>query len=153
MPVKSAGIVLFRFSRDQLEVLLVHPGGPFWARKDAGAWSIPKGEVMEGEHPETAALREFEEETGTSISGALLALTPVRQKNNKVVHAWAVNQDLDAENIKSNSFEMEWPPKSGRLQKFPEVDKASWFSCSAAREKILPAQSPLIDELETLIAR
>ena len=128
MSVKSAGVLLFRLTSAELEVLLVHPGGPFWSKKDLGAWSIPKGEIVEGEDPEAAAVREFEEETGFDISGTMILLTPIKQKNNKVVQAWAVSQDLNAENITSNFFEMEWPPKSGRFQKFPEVDKAAWFS-------------------------
>ncbi len=152
MSVKSAGVLLFRLTSAELEVLLVHPGGPFWSKKDLGAWSIPKGEIVEGEDPEAAAVREFEEETGFDISGTMILLTPIKQKNNKVVQAWAVSQDLNAENITSNFFEMEWPPKSGRFQKFPEVDKAAWFSCSDARQKILAAQIPLIDELEKLNA-
>lgn len=126
----------------------MHPGGPFWTNKDAGAWSIPKGEIEENEASWDAAKREFEEETSVKISGEGIELMPVRQKNNKLVYAWAVRQDLDPAFIKSNFFEIEWPPKSGKLKSFPEMDKAGWFTLPEAKQKILEAQIPLIEELE-----
>jgi predicted NUDIX family NTP pyrophosphohydrolase len=149
---RSAGILLFRRSDGgELEVLLVHPGGPFWARRDAGAWSIPKGEVDPGEEERACALRELEEETGAALRDAsteqLLPLGEVRQKSGKVVSAWALEGDLDADAIVSMTFELEWPPRSGRLQTFPEVDRAGWFALPAAREKLLPAQAPFVDRL------
>ena len=143
---ESAGILLHRAGRS--EVLLVHPGGPFWARKDAGAWSIPKGEVEPGEAPEAAALREFAEETGTRLpDGALEPLGSVKLKSGKLVHAFAAAGDLDPEAIVSSRFELEWPPRSGRLQQFPEVDRAGWFGLDEAREKLNPAQAAFIDRL------
>ena len=149
MPKKSAGILLFRIKNQVLEVLLMHPGGPFWTNKDAGTWSIPKGEIEENEAGWDAAKREFEEETSVKISGEGKELMPVRQKNNKLVFAWAVRQDLDPDSIKSNFFEIEWPPKSGKLKSFPEMDKAGWFTLPEAKQKILEAQIPLIEELES----
>ena len=143
---ESAGILLHRAGGS--EVLLVHPGGPFWARKDAGAWSIPKGEVEDGEQPRAAALREFAEETGTTLpDGALEPLGSVKLKSGKLVHAFAVAGDLDPEAIVSSTFELEWPPRSGRLQLFPEVDRAGWFGLDEAREKLNPAQAVFIDRL------
>jgi predicted NUDIX family NTP pyrophosphohydrolase len=155
VPKRSAGILLFRRSDEgELEVLLVHPGGPFWARRDAGAWSIPKGEVDPGEEERACALRELEEETGAAFrdapGDALLPLGEVRQKSGKVVSAWALEGDLDADAIVSMTFELEWPPRSGRLQTFPEVDRAGWFALAAAREKLLPAQAPFVDRLAEL---
>lgn len=138
--------------RDALEVLLVHPGGPFWRGRDAGAWTLPKGEFTD-EQPLAAARREFVEETGVTPEGPFLALTPVRQKAGKLVHAWAFAGDCDPEKIVSNSFRMEWPPRSGKFAEFPEVDRAGFFTTAAARAKILPAQVPLLDELERLLAR
>lgn len=138
--------------RDALEVLLVHPGGPFWRGRDAGAWTLPKGEFTD-EQPLAAARREFVEETGVTPEGPFLALTPVRQKAGKLVHAWAFAGDCDPEKIVSNSFRMEWPPRSGKFAEFPEVDRAGFFTIAAARAKILPAQVPLLDELERLLAR
>jgi predicted NUDIX family NTP pyrophosphohydrolase len=130
------------------EVLLVHPGGPFWARKDAGAWSIPKGEHGDDEDPREAARREFEEETGTALApGELADLGTVTLKSGKLVAAFAVEGDLDPEGIRSNTFELEWPPRSGRTQTFPEVDRAGWFDLEAAREKLNPAQTPFLDRL------
>jgi predicted NUDIX family NTP pyrophosphohydrolase len=146
MGKKSAGILLYRFNNKQLEVLLVHPGGPFWAKKDLGAWSIPKGEV-EDEEAVDVAKREFFEETGVPIEGELIPLTAQKQKGGKTIYAWAVEGNLDASTIKSNLFELEWPPKSGKKQWFPEVDKAEWFSLQAATQKINPGQVALIDEL------
>ena len=150
MPAKrSAGILLHRRSGDgALEVLLVHPGGPFWAKKDLGAWSIPKGEYEDGEDALAAARREFAEELGSpAADGELVALGEVRQKSGKVVSAWALEGDIDADAVTSNTFTMEWPPRSGRTREFPEVDRAAWFGLDEARERILPAQAPLLDRL------
>jgi predicted NUDIX family NTP pyrophosphohydrolase len=130
-----------------LEVLLVHPGGPFWAKKDDGAWSIPKGEFADGEEPLDAAKREFEEETGIPAVGDFIALESLKQPSGKLVFAWAVRSDFDPSRLKSNTFSMEWPPKSGRQQEFPEVDKAEWFNVEAARRKILKGQAPFLDQL------
>jgi predicted NUDIX family NTP pyrophosphohydrolase len=146
MTKQSAGILLYRRKKDQLEILLVHPGGPFWAKKDRGAWSIPKGEY-EGEDALAAARREFEEETGIQIEGETLALSQQKQKGGKLVDAWAVEGDLDAERVRSNTFELEWPPKSGKKGQFPEIDKAGWFPVAAALEKINPGQAAFIHEL------
>jgi len=149
---RSAGILLYRIRDGEPEVLLVHPGGPFWARKDAGAWSIPKGEHSEDEDPQAAALREFEEETGTAVTPTALAdLGAARLKSGKQVAAWAVEGDLDAYAITSNTFELEWPPRSGRKQAFPEVDRAGWFSLEDAREKLNPAQGAFLDRLRDLL--
>jgi predicted NUDIX family NTP pyrophosphohydrolase len=149
VPKLSAGLLLHRGGPDALEVLLVHPGGPFWARRDAGAWSIPKGEYGDGEDPLAAARREFTEELGLAVpAGEPEALGEVRQKGGKRVTAWALAADLDIEAIASNTFELEWPPRSGRVQQFPEVDRAGWFALAPAREKLLPAQVPLLDRLE-----
>ena len=145
---KSAGILLYRFSDGMLEVLLVHPGGPFWAKKDMGAWSIPKGEFETEEDPLSAAQRELEEETGIKAEGNFIELTPVKQKSGKLVYAWALEKDIDPSLIKSNSFEIEWPPKSGIKKSFPEIDKAAWFNKEEAVKKIIEGQVPLIEELE-----
>ncbi len=147
MPKKSAGILLYRFTNQKLEVLLVHPGGPLWAKKDVGAWSIPKGEFDDNEEPLTAAIRELEEETGMKISGDFIALAPVKQKSGKIVFAWVTEHNIDAGKIHSNSFEMEWPPKSGLIKTFPEVDRAEWFSIADALVKIVSGQTPLVKEL------
>jgi len=148
VPRRSAGILLHRRGAAGVEVLLVHPGGPFWAKKDAGAWSIPKGEHEEGEDAQACALREFEEETGSAPApGELSDLGTVRQKSGKVVQAWALAGDLDPETLRSNTFEVEWPPRSGRRQAFPEVDRAAWFTLDIAREKINPAQAAFLDRL------
>ena len=148
MAKRSAGILLHRRAGDALEVLLVHPGGPFWAKKDAGAWSIPKGEYDDGEDPLACALREFEEETGTRLApDDVVELGSVRQKSGKQVTAWAVAGDLDAETVRSNTFVMEWPPRSGRQAEFPEIDRAEWFDLEAAREKLVSAQAELLDRL------
>ncbi len=147
MANRSAGILLYRIKEDSPEVMLVHPGGPFWARKDFGAWSVPKGEFNEGEAALDAALREFYEETGSEVSGDFIELTPVKLKSGKVIHAFALENDLDTSTIKSNLFPMEWPPKSGRTQEFPEVDRGCWFDLATARKKLNPAQSALIDDL------
>jgi predicted NUDIX family NTP pyrophosphohydrolase len=151
MTKKSAGLVLYRFHNDLVHVLLVHPGGPFWARKDMGAWSIPKGEFGMEEDPLQAAKREFEEETGIKADGNFVELTPVKQKSGKLVYAWALQKDIDTATIKSNSFEIEWPPKSGIKKSFPEIDRAEWFTMNEARKKIIDGQIPLINELETKI--
>jgi predicted NUDIX family NTP pyrophosphohydrolase len=145
MGKQSAGILLYRGE----EVLLVHPGGPFWAKKDAGAWSIPKGEYEEGDDPRVAALREFEEELGSALPAGteLVELGTVKQKSGKRITAFAAEGDLDADTISSNMFEMEWPPRSGRMQAFPEVDRAGWFSIEEAREKLNPAQADFLVRL------
>jgi predicted NUDIX family NTP pyrophosphohydrolase len=146
----SAGILLYRYRGHTPQVFLVHPGGPLWARKDAGAWSIPKGEYDPGEDPLAAALREWEEETGIPLENArqsFIALEPVKQKGGKTVHAWATDGDFDPATVRSNTFEMEWPPRSGKKASFPEVDKAGWFEIPEARQKILEGQQPLIDAL------
>lgn len=148
----SAGILMYRKGKNGIEVFLAHPGGPFFKKKDAGAWSIPKGEIGEGEDPLGAAKREFEEETGCRPEGPLLPLTPVEQKSGKIVLSWAVEGDCDADSITSNTFSLEWPPKSGRMQEFPEVDRAAWFTIGEARQKINPAQAPLLDELTSKAA-
>ena len=146
-PPLSAGILLFR-QRDQVEVLLIKPGGPFWRNKDAGAWMIPKGMVEPGEASVEAALREFEEETGTRLSSVPFPLATVKQAGGKLVEAFAVEGDLDAAAIRSNEFEVEWPPRSGRRQSFPEVAEARWMSLAEARQLMLPSQLPLLDALE-----
>lgn len=151
MSKESAGILLYRLRKDMTEVFLVHPGGPYWAHKDIGVWSIPKGEFTEEEDALEAAKREFREETGHEVNGNALPLDPVKQKNGKWVYAWAVNMDMDAAAIKSNFFEMEWPPRSGKKQQFPEIDKAGWFSIKEAGEKINSGQKPLLDELVLMV--
>jgi predicted NUDIX family NTP pyrophosphohydrolase len=147
MPHKqSAGLLLFRRRASALEVLLVHPGGPFWARKDDGAWSIPKGEVADQEDALKAARREVEEETGARPEGPFLALSPVRQAGGKIVFVWAVESDFDTASLRSNLFELEWPPKSGNHRSFPEVDRAEWFDLETAGRKILASQAPLLQQ-------
>jgi len=143
----SAGFLLYRIRSAALEVFLVHPGGPFWAKKDAGAWSIPKGEFEEGADPLESAKREFLEETGSAIDGKFIALTPLK-RSGKRVHAWAVEGEIDAASVRSNSFSMEWPPRSGKQQDFPEVDRGEWFTIPAAREKLMAGQRAFLDELE-----
>ncbi|HEU0150238.1 MAG TPA: NUDIX domain-containing protein [Bradyrhizobium sp.] len=147
MASRSAGILAFRVNAKKLEVLLVHPGGPFWRNKDLGAWSIPKGEYGPGEEAETAARREFHEELGIEITQTLLPLGDVRQKGGKVVTAFAVEADIDVDTIQSNTFDLEWPPRSGRRQTFPEVDRAAWFDLAMAGVKINEAQRTLLDRL------
>ena len=147
MAKKSAGLLVHRKTRSTLEVFLVHPGGPFWARKDDGAWSIPKGELEDGEDPLLAAKREFAEETGLSVNGEFRAMKPIRQSGGKIVYAWSVNCDLNAAMVKSNRFTMEWPPRSGKTREFPEADRAAWFDVTTARRKILKSQLPLLDNL------
>ena len=153
MPKKSAGLLLYRDGGDSgIEVLLVHPGGPFWRNKDEGAWTIPKGEFDDSEEPLKGAKREFKEELGSSPPvGEYFPLKPIKQKNNKTVHAWAVKGDFDPVTLKSNTFSYEWPPKSQRVQEFPEVDRAEWFAPDEAKRKILLAQVPLIDQLLQLL--
>ncbi len=147
----SAGILLHRLRGSGIEVFLVHPGGPFWATKDAGAWSIPKGEFEAGEDPLEAAKREFKEETGFAVEGNFIELTPVKQPGGKVVYAWAVMGDCEADSIKSNTFSLEWPPRSGKRKEFPEVNRAGWFTPEVAREKILKGQLVLLEELKRKI--
>jgi predicted NUDIX family NTP pyrophosphohydrolase len=144
---QSAGLLVYRRKKSRIEVLLVHPGGPFWVNKDEGAWSIPKGEFDEGEGALEAAKREFQEETGLSVDGEFHALAPVKQKSRKTVHAFAVEANIGVATIRSNTFEMEWPPKSCRLQEFPEADRAAWFSLDEARRKIHAGQAALLDQL------
>jgi predicted NUDIX family NTP pyrophosphohydrolase len=155
MAKRSAGILLYRGRGGELRLLLVHPGGPFWAKKDLGAWSIPKGEYQEGEDALAVARREFEEELGSPAPARdAIELGKLVQPSRKVVTAYAIEGDFDVDRLKSNLFEMEWPPKSGRLQSFPEVDRAQWFTVEEAREKILPGQRPFIDRLlERLAAK
>ncbi len=143
----SAGILMYRRSNGAIQVFLVHPGGPLWVKKDLGAWSIPKGEVDSGEDMLFAARREFEEETGFRVSGSFVPLSPIKLKSGKVVHAWAVEGDCDPLEIRSNSFSMEWPPRSGKRQEFPEIDRAAWFGIDEAKEKINKGQVPLLEEL------
>ena len=143
----SAGILLYRCRGDIVEVFLVHPGGPYWARKDEGAWSIPKGESTEGADLLATAYAEFHEETGSLLAGSPVPLTPLQQPGGKLVHAWAVRGDIDAASIRSNTFEIEWPPRSGKRREFPEVDRAGWFELAAARLKLLPGQRGFIDQL------
>jgi len=150
----SAGILLYRFAADGPEVLLVHPGGPFWAKKDLGSWSVPKGEYGDGEEALACALRELEEELGSLPvldAEAMHDLGEVKQKGGKVVRAWAVEAEFDPGTLRSNTFEMEWPPRSGRRQEFPEVDRAEWFGLDEARRRVLDAQSPFIDRLDRLL--
>ncbi|MBW2065173.1 MAG: NUDIX domain-containing protein [Deltaproteobacteria bacterium] len=147
MAKRSAGILMYRFSENGLEVFLVHPGGPLWAKKDLGAWSIPKGEYAEGEDPLDAARREFNEETGFHAEGDFIPLTPIKQKGGKIISAWAVEGECDANKIRSNTFRMEWPPRSGKYREFPEVDRAEWFPIESAREKISTGQKGFLEEL------
>jgi predicted NUDIX family NTP pyrophosphohydrolase len=147
MPKRSAGILVYRRRDAGLEVFLVHPGGPFWAKKDFRAWSIPKGEYGDGEDPFAVALREFEEETGQRIAGSWLPLAPVKTPGGKLLTCWAVEGEADAERIVSNEFAMEWPPRSGKTRMFPEVDRAAWFPLAEARERVHAGMVPILDEL------
>lgn len=149
----SAGLLLFRLAAGEPQVLLAHPGGPFWARKDDGAWTLPKGEVAPGEDPLVCARREFEEETGFAIEGGFLPLGEIRQKAGKRVQAWAVEGDFDPARLRSNEFEIEWPPRSGRMQRFPEVDRVAWFGLEDARRKLLASQVPLLDRLRAIVVK
>jgi predicted NUDIX family NTP pyrophosphohydrolase len=151
MATVSGGILMFRRSQERLEVLLVHPGGPFWRRKDAGAWSIPKGEIAPQEEALAAAVREFVEEMGTVPEGEFLALGELRQAGGKRVVAWALEGDLDPAAIRSNTFALEWPPRSGRTEHFPEIDRAGWFALPEARVKLLKSQQPFLDRLAALV--
>jgi len=151
MPKQSAGILLYKKANGQPLFFLVHPGGPFFKNKDLGSWTIPKGEYLDDEEALAAAKREFAEETGMNITGDFKALKPIKQKSGKTVHAWAVEGDIDADTILSNTFEIEWPPRSGKLQTFPEIDRAGWFNYETAKEKINPAQVELLDEVMILI--
>ena len=151
MASQSAGVLLYRKVNGQLQVFLVHPGGPFFKNKDHGAWSIPKGEFLDDEEPLSAAKREFEEETGQKIDGSFICLNPVKLKSGKRVYAWAVEGDINHETIISNLFEIEWPPKSGKKQSFPEIDRAGWFGVDEAIFKINAAQAAFIEELETVM--
>ena len=148
----SAAILLFRQKHSFIEVFLVHPGGPFWTKKDAGAWSLPKGEYLEEEDPLAAARRELEEETSLSVDGEFLPLGELQQSRGKRVTAWALEYDFDPAQIKSNSFTLEWPPKSGRVQEFPEVDAGAWFSLAAANDKLVPGQRPFLTRLSEKLA-
>ncbi len=154
--LRSAGVLLFRRESGATEFLLVHPGGPFWAKKDAGAWSIPKGQIEEDEEPRACAIRELEEELGPAPEldpEGLIELGSIRQRAGKVVEAWAAEAEFDPALLDSNAFTMEWPPRSGRQAEFPEVDRAEWFGLDAAREKILPAQAELLDRLLAHLAK
>ena len=148
----SAGILLYRRSPAGIEVFLVHPGGPFWAKRDIGSWTVPKGEVNSDENLLQAAKREFHEETGARVDGEFVELAPVRQPSGKMVHGWAVEGDVDAAAITSNTFSIEWPPKSGKTREFPEIDRGGWFALAEAREKLLPGQVPLLDQLIRIIS-
>jgi predicted NUDIX family NTP pyrophosphohydrolase len=152
MPETSCGILLYRRDADALRVLLTHPGGPFWRNRDEGAWTIPKGAPDAGESAEQTALREFGEELGAPLAGELAPLGMLRQRGGKRVHAFAVEGDFDVANVRSNLFACEWPPKSGRAQAFPEVDRAQWFTLDEARAKLLPSQCEFLDRLEALLA-
>ena len=153
-PKQSAGLILYRQSRGRTEVFLVHPGGPFWQKKDDGAWSIPKGEFTDEEDPLDAARREFQEETGQPIpqKSSFRAFRPVHQPGGKIVYAWAVEAEVDAQSVVSNTFSLEWPPHSGKTANFPEIDRAEWFPLDLARRRILKGQLPLLDQLVVLLA-
>ena len=152
MPGVSAGVILYKRDGEELSVLLILPGGPYWRNKDVGAWMIPKGGIEPGEAASEAALREFEEELGTRLTGALRPLCRIRQAGGKWVEAFALEGDLDASRIVSNSFEIEWPPRSGQMQSYPEVDRAAWFTLAQAHARILPSQRPILDALEAELA-
>lgn len=152
MPSVSAGVILYKRDGEELSVLLILPGGPYWRNKDVGAWMIPKGGIEPGEAASEAALREFEEELGTRLTGALRPLCRIRQAGGKWVEAFALEGDLDASRIVSNSFEIEWPPRSGQMQSYPEVDRAAWFTLAQAHARILPSQRPILDALEAELA-
>lgn len=153
MASRSAGILMYRYANGELQVLLAHPGGPFWKRRDAGAWTIPKGEIADNEDPETAARREFREELGVNIAQTLQPLGEITQKAGKRVIAFALQGDFDSEQLRSNTFELEWPPRSGKRATFPEVDRVEWMDLARAREKILMAQSALLERLEQSLAK
>lgn len=151
MAKQSAGILLYRIKNNSLQVFLVHPGGPFWKNKDAGAWSVPKGEFWDDEEALIAARREFQEETGRAIDGHFIPLNSVKQKSGKIIHAWAVEGDIDETSIISNTFPLEWPPRSGKMITVPEINRADWFDTATAKEKINPAQAALIDQLIAML--
>ena len=153
MPRASAGILLYRLNNTKPEVLLVHPGGPFWKNKDEGAWSIPKGEVKEGEELLTTARREFEEEIGVAVNGNFKSLAPIKQKSGKIVHAFAVHGEIDTSTVKSNTCFIDWPPRSGKQIEIPEIDRAEFFDIATARKKINPAQAALLEELMRTLGR
>ncbi len=154
MPKLSAGILVYRLKNKEIEVFLCHPGGPFYKNKDNAVWTIPKGEFDENEEPFTAAKREFKEETGQEIRGDFIPMRPIRYKDGrKIVYAWAVNGNIDATNIKSNTFPLEWPPKSGKFMEVPEVDRGGWFSIEVAKQKILPSLSSLLEDLVENVSR
>ena len=153
MPKESAGLMLFRFRDGDLEVFLVHPGGPFWSKKDDGSWSIPKGEYAPPEKPLDAAKREFQEETGMNVDGDFMALESAKQPSGKIVHAWALEGECDPFAIKSNTFKIEWPPGSGKLSEFPEIDRAAWFPVKRARIKIQKGQIALLGQLQIKLGR
>ena len=147
MSQKSAGLLLYRLQKGEIEVFLVHPGGPFWAKKDEGAWSIPKGLIEEGEDDLKAAKREFEEETGQKISGNFIKLEPLKQPGGKIIWAWAVTGDIASRDVCSNNFTLEWPPKSGKFKEFPEIDRGEWFDLSQAKTRILKGQLGFLEQL------
>ena len=149
MPKQSAGLLVYRKRNGNLEVFLVHPGGPFWQNKDSGAWSIPKGEFDTGENPLEVARREFEEETGVPIDGSFTPLEPIKQRSGKTVHAWLVEGEGDCSKLKSNTFTMEWPPRSGKMQEFPEVDRGEWFDIKTAMQKINERQRGFLNQLQS----
>jgi predicted NUDIX family NTP pyrophosphohydrolase len=148
----SAGILLYRRRHGEVEVFLVHPGGPYWAGKDGGAWSIPKGEYREGEDPLATAQREFHEETGSPVTGSFHPLAPLTQPSGKVISVWAVEGDLDPETVRSNTFSLEWPPRSGKKQEFPEVDRGGWFDLPTAYQKLQPGQRGFLDQLQQVLS-
>lgn len=147
---KSAGILLYKKVKKEIFIFLVHPGGPFWKNKDAGSWSIPKGEFTDNEEPLNAAKREFAEETGTALKGIFTELKPVKMKSGKFIYAWSLEGDIDISSVQSNTFEIEWPPKSGTMKSFPEIDKAAWFSVQEALQKINIAQASFIEQIIVL---
>jgi predicted NUDIX family NTP pyrophosphohydrolase len=151
LPKQAAGLLLYRRGVNGLEVLLAHPGGPLWARKDHGSWTLPKGQFTDGELPLDAAKREFEEEMGSKPEGHFQPLGTLKQPSGKVIHAWAVESDFDVATVTSNLFQLEWPPRSGKMSEFPEVDRAAWFSIEEARAKILKGQQPFLDRLLALL--
>lgn len=153
MPKVSAGIIAYRWREKHPEVFLVHLGGPFWRKRDSGAWSIPKGEVLPDEEPIEAAGREFEEETGQKVKNSIRALSPTRQSGSKLVHAFAVELDIDPKSLVSNTFSLEWPPKSGKYKEYPEVDRGEWFSVKTAEEKIIKGQRPIFQSLVEMLRR
>jgi predicted NUDIX family NTP pyrophosphohydrolase len=152
MAKQSAGLLIYRERNESLEILLVHPGGPFWQNKDLGAWSIPKGEFEPTEDPLTVANRELLEETGLTVDGPFTPLTPIKQRGGKIVEAWAVAADFEVRDFVSNTFSMEWPPRSGKMRDFPEVDRAEWFDFQTAEEKMIEAQREFLFELKTLLS-